>query len=148
MLCVSLYHKYTREIPEPAPYLSRHWGYSCFFRDQNNRDSSGAYVLWSKREINMRETPHGVRRSWTYFVCVCFLGVWSAKTRVPPIWAPMADNAVMAVYEVWDLQVVYLWFVHKTMEITHLLYHFLLPPVTMWCHSIAYVRVPLQHVHY
>ena len=41
-------------IPVPAPYKTPHgaqiWGIWVFSRDQNNRNSSGAYVLQSKRE--------------------------------------------------------------------------------------------------
>ena len=50
-------HRYTPEIPEPAPSLSRHGAqigelqvFSCY---QNNRGSSGAYalhLLWAECE--------------------------------------------------------------------------------------------------
>ena len=56
------------------PCMGLKWGVFEFPPDQNNRNSSGAFhVLRSEREgKHIRETPHGTRRSWTHFVCVCF----------------------------------------------------------------------------
>ena len=109
---ICMHHRYTREIPEPAPFLSQHgaqigglWG---FYRNWNNRGSSGACVTCINCglsvKINTRKMPHGALRSWTHFVLRLFLRVWSAKTQRPPIWAPWLTRPLhMAVYEVWDL---------------------------------------------
>ena len=89
-LIVDLYihHRYTREIPEPAPFLSWHGaqiGVFGFFRNQNNLGSSGAYVTciyWGlSMKINVCKTLHGTRRLWTHLFCVCFLCVWSARNK-------------------------------------------------------------------
>ena len=73
--------RYRPEIPEPAPSLSRHGhgapigGYSGFSRDQNNRDSSGAYVLRSEREDKHAERPQARedrgRILFAFVSCVC-----------------------------------------------------------------------------
>ena len=53
------------------PDMGLQLGYSGFFNDQNNCDSSGAFVLQSELEDNTHETPQGSRRSWAHFVCIC-----------------------------------------------------------------------------
>ena len=55
-------------------------------------------------ELNMREMPHGVRRSWAHFVfafvSVCVVG----KNPNTPQFEPMADDAIPCVVsKVWDL---------------------------------------------
>ena len=77
---MGLIHRYTWEVPEPAPFWSRHRAqigvFGFFFpRNQNNRGSSGAYVTCIycglSMKINTPQTPHGARRSWTHLFCVC-----------------------------------------------------------------------------
>ena len=46
-------------------------GYSDFARNQSNCDYVRMYYGLSMN-INMHESPHGVQRSWKYFVCICF----------------------------------------------------------------------------
>ena len=48
---VSVSHRYTREIPGPAPFLSRHrlrfgGGFKFFSCNQNNNGLSGVYVTY------------------------------------------------------------------------------------------------------
>ena len=85
----------------PAWGSNSNWGYSGFSRDQNNRDSSGVYVLWSE---------HGDKHTWKVarrakiadaFCLRLFPRVRSAKTWIPPIWAPWLTPPV--VYKIWDL---------------------------------------------
>ena len=71
------------------------WGYSGFSRDQNNRNSSGAYVLRSKCE-----NKHACRKDRTarqdrgriLFPCVsaCVVG----KHPNTPNLSPMADDVI------------------------------------------------------
>ena len=101
------HHRYTREIPEPAPFLSRlgakiegFWVFpvikiTCL---------SGAYVTCiycaPSVKINMHKTPHGTQRSWTHL----FLTAWSTKTQRPVIRDPCLTTPLhRAVYVVWDL---------------------------------------------
>ena len=60
--------------------MGSNWWYSGFSLDQNNRDSSDAYVYYMYRG----ETPHGTRRSWTH----------SAKTPNTPNWSSVADDTI------------------------------------------------------
>ena len=63
-------HRYIREIPEPAPFWSRH-GSSSFSRNQNNCGLSGAYVTGIYC-VKTHVKCHTVRkRSWTHLLCVC-----------------------------------------------------------------------------
>ena len=45
-------------------------------------------------KINMHETPHGMQRLWTHFVCVCFYVCGEQKPEYPPNLSPMADDAI------------------------------------------------------
>ena len=100
-------HRYTREIPEPAPFLSRHgaqnWaslGFSC---DQNNRDLSGAYATCDLNvKIFTRKTLHGTPRLWTHLLCICFCVCGQQKPEHPNV-SPLADNALTLGGIVWDL---------------------------------------------
>ena len=91
-----VHHRYTPEIPEPAPSLFRHGAqigsllsFSC---NQKNRGSSDAYATCiyhgPRVKINMCKMLHGVQRSWAHFFWVCFCVCGHQKTRRPPIWAP------------------------------------------------------------
>ena len=44
-------------------------------------------------KINTRETPHGMQRSWTHFVCVYFR-VCGQQNPNTPNWSSMADEAI------------------------------------------------------
>ena len=94
-------HRYTREIPEPALFWSRHGaqigkssGFSC---NQNYCSSLGAYVTCIycglSMKINTRKTPHNAWRSWTHLFCVCF---WVCGWQTPegPDLSPMTDSAI------------------------------------------------------
>ena len=70
------------------PAWGSNWGYSGFSREQNNRDSSGAYVLRSERE-----DKHAWNAAWRAkfvgaFCCLCFRVHGRQKTQIPPIGAP------------------------------------------------------------
>ena len=95
-----LCHRYTREIPQHVPFYppvwGSSWGYSGFFHDQNNRNSSGVCVLQSKRE-----DKHGLNAAWhtkivntghDLFVFVSTFVV--GKNPITPNWSSMADNAI------------------------------------------------------
>ena len=70
------------------------WGIRVFSHNHNNRDSLGACVLRSEHE------DKHVDAFWLRL----FPRVWSAKTRIPPIWAPWLMKPLHGVvYEVWDL---------------------------------------------
>ena len=97
-------HRYTRAIPQPVPFSSRYGaqirGILGFSRNQNNCDSSGAYVLRSEcqNKHSWNATQH------TKIVDEFCLRVWLAKTRIPAIWAPWLTTRLHgAVYEVWNL---------------------------------------------
>ena len=75
-------YRYTKGDPRTCAIFIPTWGSNWGLRssrNHNNRGSSGAYVTCIycslSVKINMRKTPHGVRRSWTHL----FLHVWSAK---------------------------------------------------------------------
>ena len=69
-------HRYTREIPEPAPFLPRHGaqigGIQVFPTIKIIVIHQVHIYCCLSVKINARETPHGAQRSWTNFVCVCF----------------------------------------------------------------------------
>ena len=73
------------------PAWGSNWEYSSFSSDQSNCGSSGANVLQSDREDC--KTSHGVRRSWTHFVCVCF-HVCSSKNPNILNLSSVADDAI------------------------------------------------------
>ena len=92
-------HSYTREIPEPAPFLSWHAG------------KIGGLQVFPVIKITMVRQVHityikyicGLRVKKTICV-VLFLRVWSVKTRRPPIWAQQLRMPLhRAVYKVWNL---------------------------------------------
>ena len=89
----------TREIPEPVPFLSWHGaqigGIRFYQRSKKNMICLVHMYCGLSMKIKMRKTLHGTRRSWTYFVCVCFhVCAWSAKTWIPLNLSPMADDAI------------------------------------------------------
>ena len=94
---LGLYHRYTPEIPEPAPSWSQHgapsyWGSSGFPCNQNNHGSSGAYVtastaVWVWR-LNTHKTAHGARILWTRRFCICFC-ISCQQNPKTPNWAPL-----------------------------------------------------------
>ena len=91
------YHRYTREIPEPAPFLSWHGtqiGVSSGSRNHNYHSSCGVYVTCIycglSMKINTRKTPHG----WgTHLLCICFRLCGRQKPEDPQS-EPMADDAI------------------------------------------------------
>ena len=71
------------------------WGLNCgasgFSRNQNNRGLSGAYVTYIYWSLSVKRDAKDVAQHAKIvgaFVLHLFVGVWSAKTRKPPIWAP------------------------------------------------------------
>ena len=74
-----------------------------FFRNQNSRGSSGAYVTciyWSQSvNINTHKRPHDVRRSWKHLHCegfffFFFFACVVCKNPKTPDLSPMADHAI------------------------------------------------------
>ena len=95
-----LYHRYTREIPQPAPFLSWHgaqWGSLGFSCNQNNRGLSGAYVACIycglSVKVNTRKMPHGMQKLWTYLLCLFFACVVSKNPKTPNS-SPMTDDDI------------------------------------------------------
>ena len=83
-------HTYTREIPEPMPFLSRHraqiWGFRVFHVIKITvvrLVHMSLHLLRSEHKM-----PHGVQRSCTHLLCVCFCVCGRQKTHRLPIWAP------------------------------------------------------------
>ena len=70
-----------------------------FFLWLNNRDLSGAYVLWSEHE-----DKHAWNGTIVDAFCMrLFPHVWSVKTRMPPIRAPWLTTPLHGeIYEFWD----------------------------------------------
>ena len=98
---LSLNHRYTSEIAEPAQLLSGHgaqigslWGFS---RNQNNCGSSGAYVTCIycgvSVKIDLGKTTHGTRRSWTHLFCIRFC-LWDRQKPKDPNLSPVADDSM------------------------------------------------------
>ena len=89
-------HRYTREIPEPAPFLSRHGAQIGGIRVfPNNCDSPGAYVLQSEHE-----SKHVWNAKWRVkivdaFCLRMFPLVWSVKPKYPQFEPhAVADDAI------------------------------------------------------
>ena len=85
-------HRYTREIPEPAPFLSQHGvqiGGTQVFPVIRISGSSGAYITCIycglSRKMNTRKTPHDRWRSWTHLLCICF---WVCGRQKPQLTMP------------------------------------------------------------
>ena len=103
-------HRYTREIPAPAPFLSLHGaqigGLRVFTHHQNNRGLLGAYVTWIfcgvSVKINTLKMPRGEQRSWLRLFCICFVYVVSKNLKTP-IWAPWLMPLHGSLYGVWDI---------------------------------------------
>ena len=91
-------HRYRPEIPEPAPSLSRHGaqigGFRGFPHNQNNRDSSGAYVLWSER----KDTKHARNAARCVKImdafCVCLFPHMNGKNLNTTNCSSIADHAI------------------------------------------------------
>ena len=65
-----------------------------FSHDQNNGDSSGAYMYCGlNMKINMREKSHGTKIVYAFF-CVCFRVCVVGKNPNTPNLSPMADDAI------------------------------------------------------
>ena len=94
-------HRYTREIPEPAPFLSRHGaqigGVRVFSVIKiivvRQVHISPASTAVCGLKINMCKMPHGARRLWTHLFCICFC-VCDWQKPKDPQFDPhiMADN--------------------------------------------------------
>ena len=69
------------------------WGYSGFSQDQNNPDSSDAYVLRSEQEDKHAWKAAQCAKILDAFCLQLFACVLSAKTWIPTIRA-RADNAI------------------------------------------------------
>ena len=81
-------HRYTQEIPEPAPFLSRHVAQiesSGFSRNQNNR---GLYLYCglSVKKIMHKNAAQRANIVDTFDFCLFFVCGWQ-KSRRPPVWA-------------------------------------------------------------
>ena len=111
-LCQHNIHRYTREIPEPAPFLSRHGAQigGCQVLPvikitvvcQICMSPTSTAVCGVK--ISTRKMPHGARGSWTHLICICFCA-YGQQNPEDPQFEPMADNAIRqgGTYEAWDL---------------------------------------------
>ena len=90
-------HRYTREIPEPAPFLSWHGtqigGIRVFPTIKTTAICQVRMYCSRSVKINTCEMPHGVQRSWTRFVWVCFHVCGLHKPEDSSL-SPMADNAI------------------------------------------------------
>ena len=85
------------------PGMGLKLGVFGFFLNQNNRDLSGAYCGLSVK-VNTCKMPHGSAKIVDAFCLRVFPRVWSAKKRIPPIWASWLTTPLhRAVYEVWVL---------------------------------------------
>ena len=103
----------------PPAWCSK-WGYSGFYRDQNNHDSSGAYVtcIYCSQGVKKKKKHMGkvsrcsrlthacVRRSWAHFVCINLFPrvcLWQGpkypNRRAPQLTTPLQG----VVQEIWDL---------------------------------------------
>ena len=86
------------------PAWGSNCGYSGLSRNQNNRDSSGAYVLRSEGEYKHAWNAAWCAKIMGIFCLRLFLRVWSAKTRIPPIGAPLLTTPLHGVVQkLWDL---------------------------------------------
>ena len=83
--------------------------YLGFLHNQYNRVSSGAYVtcIYCSLTVKINMCWNATQRVKLVdaFVLRLFLRVWSAKTRIPHIWAPWLTTPLHSrvVYKVWDL---------------------------------------------
>ena len=86
------------------PAWGSSWGYLGFSRYQHNCDSSGAYILRSERADKHVWNAARCMKMVDAFCLHLLPRVWSAKTRIPPIWAPWLMAPLhRVIYEVWDL---------------------------------------------
>ena len=90
-------HRYTPEIPEPAPSLSWHGALFGGLRVfpvikitmvRQVRMLPACTAVWTCR-LGTPKTPHGARRSWTHLFCICFCMCGRQK----PL-SPMAHDAI------------------------------------------------------
>ena len=85
---VCWFHRYTRDIPELAPFFSWHGaqigGLRVFLviKKSCGLSTASAAVL-SMMIKTCKKMPHSAQRSWTHLFCVCFC-MWSAKPRRSP----------------------------------------------------------------
>ena len=100
-------HRYSLEIPELTPSLSRHGasiGVQVFPAIKITMIHQ-VHIICRLRslKINTREMPYGAQRSWTQFICVCFR-VCGQQNPNTLNWSSMADVAIARmVWEFWDL---------------------------------------------
>ena len=83
------YHRYREEIPEPAPSLSWHgapiWGIQVFPMIRITVICKVCMYCGLSVKIKTRKTPHGVQRSLTHFICVCFHVCGRQKPEYPQL---------------------------------------------------------------
>ena len=68
-----------------SPCVGCSWEYSGFPHDQNNSFIRCIMSLASIVQINMNETPHGVRSSWMHFDCIRFLVCGQQDSEYPQL---------------------------------------------------------------
>ena len=85
-------HRYETQIPEPVPSypgMGLQLGIFGFFpRSKKIVICQVRMCCGLSPKINRRETLHLARRTWTYFVCVCFLVCGWQKPKYPQLELP------------------------------------------------------------
>ena len=114
------YHRYTREIPEPAPSLSQHGAQIGGLRDflvikitvvHQVCMSPASTVVWAWRYICVKCCTALKDRGRICFAFFCICG--PQKPRRPPIWAPWLMTLLHgAVHEVWDRPCIFVNHIH------------------------------------
>ena len=77
------------------PAWGSNWGSLSFSCNQNNSDSSSAYVscIYCSLEINMPKMLNGAWRSLMHLFCICFCTFGQQKPEDPNL-SQMADDAI------------------------------------------------------